>query len=51
MAPLEPGWGGGGGKNKHLESGIEAQKNWNLGTEKISGIWDMGVLGKFFSTE
>ena len=39
-----------GGVNQHLESGnrspknlgIEAQKIWNLGTEKISGIWDVG---------
>ena len=33
--------GGGGG-------GVEAQKIWNLGTEKISGIWDLGVLDNFF---
>ena len=46
-----------GGMNQHLESGnrgktnlesgIEAQKIWNLGTEKISGIWDLGILGIF----
>ena len=51
----------GGGMNQHLDQGIEAQKIWNLGieaqqiwnlgTEKISGIWNLGVLGNYFLTE
>ena len=39
---------GGGGWISIWNQGIEAQKIWNLGTEKISGIWDLGVLDNFF---
>ena len=41
-------WNQGIEAQKIWNLGIEAQKIWNLGTEKISGIWDLGVLDNFF---
>ena len=45
------GYGGGGESASGRNQGIEAQKIWNLGSKKISGIWDLGVLEKNVLTE